>query len=101
MFARQKLSRQRVGLASPDNSDTHNGNAGRGRRGRCGSGGGVTSYTSAASVGTGVTGYTVAASVQDWRLRVAAQVEDRSRQSYRLHIGVSGEGLETSRGGAG
>jgi hypothetical protein len=82
--ARQELSRRRVGLASPDNSDTHDSNGGRahvcstvhwrGRRGRRGSGGGVTSYTSAASV------------------------EDRSRLSYRLHRGGSGGGLETSRG---
>ena len=34
MTARQKLSRQRVGLASPDNSDTHDSNGGRGRRDR-------------------------------------------------------------------
>jgi hypothetical protein len=57
LTARQELSRQRVGLASPDNSDTHDSNGGRGqhgRRGRCcrcgwrgrrGSGGGATSYT--------------------------------------------------------
>jgi hypothetical protein len=90
LTARQELSRQRVGLASPDNSGTHDSNAGRGpastrpqdcasarRRGRRGSGGGVTSYTSAASV------------------------EDRSRRSYRLHSGGSGAGLETSRCGAG
>jgi hypothetical protein len=72
LTARQELSRQRVGLASPDNSDTHDSNGGRGRsgrrgrrgrRGRCGrrgrrdgrrgssgSSGGATSYTSAASV---------------------------------------------------
>ena len=50
LTACQELSRQRVGLASPDNSDTHDSNGGRGRRGRCGSGGGATSYTSAASV---------------------------------------------------
>jgi hypothetical protein len=43
LTARQELSHQRVGLASPDNSDTHNSN-------RRGSGSGVTSYTSAASV---------------------------------------------------
>jgi hypothetical protein len=49
----------------------------RGRRCRRGSGGGVTSYTSAASV------------------------EDRSRRSYRLYRGGSCGGLETSRGGAG
>ena len=48
LTARQELSRQRVGLASPDNSDTHDSNGGRGRRGR--RGGGATSYTSAASV---------------------------------------------------
>jgi hypothetical protein len=30
LTARQELSRQRVGLASPDNSDTHDSNAGRG-----------------------------------------------------------------------
>ncbi len=47
LTARQELSRQRVGLASPDNTDTHDSNGGRGRRGR---GGGVTSYTLAASV---------------------------------------------------
>jgi hypothetical protein len=59
LTARQELSRQRVGLASPDNSDTHDSNGGRGRCCRCGrrgrhgrrgSGGGATSYTSAASV---------------------------------------------------
>ena len=53
LTARQELSRQRVGLASPDNSDTHDSNGGRGRRGRRGrrgNGGGATSYTSAASV---------------------------------------------------
>jgi hypothetical protein len=52
-------SGQRVGLASPDNSDTHDsdgrrGRCGRrgwrGRRGGGGGGGGATSYTSAASV---------------------------------------------------
>ena len=45
MTTRQELSRQRVGMASPDNSDTHDSNGGRGRRGRrgrIGSGGGVT-----------------------------------------------------------
>jgi hypothetical protein len=47
LTARQELSSQRVGLASPDSSDTHDSNGGRGRRG---SGGGVTSYTSAAPV---------------------------------------------------
>ena len=77
LTARQQLSRQRVGLASPDNSDTHDSNGGRGRRG---SGGGVTSYTLAAS---------------------ESVMEDRSRRSYRLHSGGSGGGLETSRGGAG
>ncbi len=60
LTARQELSRQRVGLASPDNSNTHNSNGRRGRRGgwrgRCGrrgrrgGGGGATSYTSAVSV---------------------------------------------------
>ena len=30
LTARQELSRQRAGLASPDNSDTHDSNAGRG-----------------------------------------------------------------------
>jgi hypothetical protein len=48
-----------------------------GRRGRHCSCGGITSYTSAASVG------------------------DRSRRSYRLHSGGSGGERETSRGGAG
>ncbi len=53
MTARQELSHQGVGLASPDNADTHDSNGGPGRRGRCGrggSGGGITSYTSEASV---------------------------------------------------
>ncbi len=63
-----------------------------GRRSRLGSAGGVTSYT-------------LAASVQAWtrRRRAAASVEDRSRQSYRLHShgGGSGGGLETSCSGAG
>jgi hypothetical protein len=72
LIVRQELSRQRVGLASPDNSDTHDSNGGRSRRGRRGSGGGVTSYTSAA---------------------------DRKRR--RLHSGGFGTRLETSRGGAG
>jgi hypothetical protein len=77
LTVRQELSRQRVGLASPDNSDTHDSNGGRGRRGRRGrrgSGGGATCYTSAASVG---------------------------RWNYRLHSCCSGGGLETSRSGAG
>jgi hypothetical protein len=83
LTASQELSRQRIGLASPDNSDTHDSNGWRGRRGRRGqrgrrsSGGGVTSYT------------------------LAASVEDREPASYRLHSGGSGGGLETSRGGAG
>ncbi len=73
LTARQELSRQRVGLASPDNSDTHYSNGGRGRRGRRGRRGS----------GGGVTGYTVAAPVEDWRHRAAAPVEDRSRQTSR------------------
>ncbi len=102
MTARQELSRQRVGLASPDNSDTHDSNGGRcpastrpqdcasaqpaqsARQWRQsyklhigGSSGEVTSYTSAASV------------------------EDRSRRSYRLHSGGFSTRLEMSRGGAG
>ncbi len=70
LTALQELSRQKVGLASPDNSDTHDSNGGSGRRcrsgwrgrsgRRCGRrgrsgrrgrrGGGATSYASAASV---------------------------------------------------
>ncbi len=57
------------------------------RRGRRGSGSGVTSYKSAASV-------------QDQRRRAAASVEDGSLRRYRLHSGGAGGGLETSRGGA-
>ncbi len=45
--ARKQLSRQRVVLASLDNSDTHDSNGGRGRRGRRGSGGRVTSHIGA------------------------------------------------------
>ncbi len=87
MAARQELSRQRFGLASPNNSDTHDSNGGRGRRG---SGGGATSYTSAPSVEAGaggVTGYTVAAPVEDWRVAVETSRggagEDRSRRISR------------------
>jgi hypothetical protein len=81
LTSRQELSHQRVtvGLASPDNSDTHDCNGGRCRRcrrSRRGSCGGVTSYT------------------------LAASVEDQSWRSYRLHRGGSGGGLETSHGGA-
>ncbi len=82
MTAHQELSRQRVGLASPDNSDTHDSNSGRGPASTrpqdlciCAAGG-VTSYT-----------------------LEAALVGDRSRRSYRLHSGGSSGGLETSRGG--
>jgi hypothetical protein len=106
LTARQELSRQRVGLAGPDNSDTQNSNGGRGRRGQR-----RRSYklTSAASVedrepaelqatqwrlrwrtgdvaqrrrwrtGAG----TVAAPMEDWRRRAAAPVEDRSLQTSR------------------
>ncbi len=73
MTAHQELPRQRVGLASPDNSDTHDSNRGRGLRGRRGRRGS----------GSGVTGYTVAAPVEDWRRRAAAPVEDRSRRTSR------------------
>jgi hypothetical protein len=70
LTTRQELSRQRVGLASQDNSDTHDSNGGRGRccwRGRRGR---------RCSCGR-VTGYTVAALVEDWRRRAAALVEDQ------------------------
>ncbi len=86
LAARQELSRQRVGLSSPDNSDTHDSNGERGRRGRrgrrrsyklhiCGIGGGPRAG--------GVTGYIVAALGEDWRRRAAAPVEDRSRRTSR------------------
>jgi hypothetical protein len=96
--ARQELSRQRVGLASPDNSDTHDSNGWRcpasTRPQDCESArparparqrrrsyklhiGGIGGGLGAG----GVTGYTVAAPVEDWRRRAAAPVEDRSRQT--------------------
>jgi hypothetical protein len=75
LTARQELSRQRVGLASPDNSDTHDSNGGRGRRG---SGEELRATHRRHRTGAdGVTGYTVAAPVEDWRRRAAAPVEDR------------------------
>ena len=112
LTARQELSRQRIGLAIPDNSDTHDCNAGRcpastrpqdcatarpARQRRCSSG--SAGYSNECT-GGGVTSCTVAASVQDRRHGAAASVEDKSLLSYRLHSGGSGGGLETSRGGA-
>ncbi len=95
MTARQELSLQRVGLASPDNSDTqyYTRQQWWARPARpvwpvrqlrrsyklhiCGIGGGPGAG--------GVTGctVTVAAPVEDWRRRAAARVEDRSRRTSR------------------
>ncbi len=82
----QELSRQRVGLASLDNSDTHDGNAGRGpastyvrrpvhRHGRRGL---LPCAAAAESYKLHIGGFSK--SLQDWRRRAAASVEDRSHE---------------------
>ncbi len=96
MTTRQQLSRQRVGLASRDDSHTHDSNAGRGqastRQHDCASARAARperlrglqqplhQWRTGASV---VTSYTAAAPVEDWRRRAAAPVEDRSRRTSR------------------
>jgi hypothetical protein len=92
----------RVGLASPDNSDTRQQCwALPGKHTSEGLCIGAASAGAAAADARDTTSFTLAASVQDWRRYAEASVEDRSRRSYRLHSGGSGRGLETSRGGAG
>jgi hypothetical protein len=96
LTARQEQSRERVGLSSPDNSDTHDSNGGRCRCGQALSSrparparqrrrsyklhiGGIGGGPGAG----GVTGYIVAALMEDWRRRAAAPVEDRRRRTSR------------------
>ncbi len=115
MTSRQELSRQRVGLAIPDHSDTHYSNGERcptstrpqdcasARPARPGKHTSARLCIGAAAANArdtattapaedcrtgGATSYTVVASVEDWRRRAAAQVENRSRGSYKgkLHF---------------
>ena len=65
MTARQELSRQRVGLASPDNSDAHDSNGGRGP---------------------------ASTRPQDCALARPARPARQRRRSYKLHIGGPGIG---------
>jgi hypothetical protein len=92
LTTRQELSRQRVGLASPNNSDTHGSNAGRGAAQR-------------ANVRRTV----------HWRCRRCRRGSSRragynddctcggarDRRSYKLHSGGFSRGLETSCCGVG
>jgi hypothetical protein len=95
LTARQELSRQRVGLASPNKSDTHDSKRARPGEhtsaGLCIGAAGAAGTASAEDLQAthpsrlhrwrtgagGVTGYTVAAPVEDWRHRAASPVEDR------------------------
>jgi hypothetical protein len=72
LTARQELSRQRVGLASPDNSDTHDSNAGRGP---------------------------ASTRPQDWASVRPARPARQRRRSYKLHISGCSTLLEASCGG--
>ncbi len=84
MTARQELSRQRVGLASPDNSDTHDSNAGRG------------------PASTRLQDCTSALPARPARQRRTRDTERQHRKrSYKLHIGGFSTRLETSCGGIG
>jgi hypothetical protein len=101
LTARQELSRRRVGLASPDNSDTHDSNdAGRGPASKhpqdCASAWRRTLWIQQRQHRR--RSYKLHIGCFSTRLerRVAASVKDWSRRSYRLHSDGSGGGPETS-----
>jgi hypothetical protein len=80
LTARQEMSRQRVGLASPDNSDAHDSNAGHGPA--------STRPQDCASARPGRPVLLRRRSYRrhsggDWRRRAAVPVEDRSRRTSR------------------
>ncbi len=83
LTSRQELSRQSVGLASQDHSDTHDSNAGRGPASKR------------------LQDYASARPARPARQRRTRWIQQRlhRRRSYKLHIGCFSTRLETSCGG--